>query len=142
MYKLLLIIFIALLINGCATTPSNNLFQLQINSAKNANQGDNILVVYEQPSSIQKMTQTNYDKLSTEVLNANHQTQLIHPQDKTTNIIFKSKNEPASLYILLNTEPQNTNWKYYITNPQKNWSCNIDKNNNIACNPKTNAGWL
>ena len=134
MLKYLPMLMALIFITGCATVPHNQ-FMLTVNSEKGVNDNDNILIIYEQPSSIQQMVKTNYNDLSQEVLNANHQIKLIHPQNGSSDIVFSTKNEPASLYIVLNNANKNSNWKYYISNPTgKNWDCNISKTGYINCN--------
>ncbi|QIV96703.1 hypothetical protein EDC55_10327 [Allofrancisella inopinata] len=134
MKKFLFSITTSLLLSGCITTTAKDQFYLNLKSSAQANQGNNYLVVYEQPSSMEKITQTTYDSLSKQILDSEHQTKLVHPQNLTDTLSFKSKDEPGAIYFVMNIGKDYNTWRYYIPNPAGNsWSCTVDNKGYISC---------
>ncbi|ABK88950.1 hypothetical protein IBE20_04505 [Francisella tularensis subsp. novicida] len=133
--KLIIIITSTLaLLSSCTTSIPKDQFNLNINSSPEANNGNNYLVVYEQPSSMDKMAEATYDSLSKQILNNDHQTKLVHPQDQTDLLTFKTKDEPAALYFIMNMGKNYNTWRYYIPNPGGNsWSCSVDDKGYTSC---------
>jgi hypothetical protein len=122
------------LLSSCTTTIPKDQFNLNIKSSLQANNGNNYLVVYEQPSSMDKMAQSTYDSLSKQILDSDHQTKLIHPQDQTYKLTFKAKDGPASIYFITNMDKDHNTWRYYIPNPGGNyWDCSVDNKLNTSC---------
>lgn len=122
------------LLSSCTTTIPKDQFNLNIKSSPQTNNGNNYLVVYEQPSSMDKMAQASYDSLSKQILDSDHQTKLIHPQDQTDKLTFKAKDEPASIYFIMNMGKNYNTWRYYIPNPGGNsWDCSVDNKGYTSC---------
>lgn len=122
------------LVSSCTTSRPENQFEINLQSSTQANEGNNYIVVYEQPSSMDKMAQTTYDSLSKEILNNDHQTKLVHPQDETKTLTFTTKNEPAAIYFVMNKGENYSTWRYYIPNPAGGlWSCIVDNMGDISC---------
>ncbi|AJC48367.1 hypothetical protein IB642_04525 [Allofrancisella guangzhouensis] len=125
---------LALLSSCTTTTIPKNQFYVNLKSSPQANAGNNYLVVYEQPSSMDKMAQATYDSLSKQILDSDHQTKLVHPQDLTDTLSFKSKNEPGAIYFVMNIGKDYNTWRYYIPDPAGNsWNCTVDDKGYISC---------
>ncbi|WP_150468468.1 type VI secretion system lipoprotein IglE [Francisella sp. SYW-9] len=134
MKKIILTTTIISLLSSCYTTIPKDEFRLNIKSSSNANNGNNYLLVYEQPSSMDKMAQATYNSLSREILDNDHQSKLVHPQDQSTALTFKAKDEPAAIYFVVNMGKNYNTWRYYIPNPGGNsWDCSINGNGNTSC---------
>lgn len=134
MKKLIFNMITLSILSSCTTSIPKNQFNINIKSSPMANNGNNYLVVYEQPSSMDKMTQATYDSLSKNILDSDHQTKLIHPQDQTDTLTFKAKDEPGAIYFVMNIGKNYNAWRYYIPNPAGNsWSCSIDDKGYTSC---------
>ena len=127
-------VIVSILLSSCSATIPEDQFKLNIKSSPNSNNGNNYLLVYEQPSSMDKMAQSTYSSLSREILDSNHQSRLIHPQNQNSTLTFKAKNEPAAVYLVMNIGKKYNTWRYYIPNPAgKSWDCSINKDDNTNC---------
>ena len=134
MKSIILSVIISLLLSGCFTTIPIDQFKLNIKSSPDSNNGNNYLLVYEQPTTMDKMSRTTHSSLSREILDSNHQSRLIHPQYKNSVATFKAKNEPASIYFVMNIGKKHNTWRYYIPNPAgKSWDCLINKDSDTNC---------
>ena len=122
------------ILSSCSTTIPKDQFNLNIKSSSEANNGNNYLIVYEQPSSMDKMAGATYDSLSKEILDSDHQTKLVHPQDQNDTLTFKTKNEPSAIYFVMNMGKNYNTWRYYIPNSGGNsWSCSVDDKGYTSC---------
>ncbi|MEY8715397.1 type VI secretion system lipoprotein IglE [Francisella philomiragia] len=134
MKKFTLSIFIVSLLSGCSTTIPKDQLHINIKSSNKSNNGNNYLVVYQQPSSMDQMAHATYDTLSQQVLDSNYQTKLVHPQNEVDTVVFKTQDEPGAIYFILNNKNNYNTWKYYIPAPSGGmWDCLVDENSYINC---------
>ncbi len=119
-------------IPGCMT--SSDLFKVNLITDKDANLGSNYLIVFEQPSSLDQMVDATYDSISKNILENTDQFILIHPQRGGQTLEYKSKDEPASMYFILDNLPDGSNWKYFVPSPAgSEWDCDVKKDGMITC---------